>query len=528
MNLERFEVARILLVDDEPAFRLLAERFLSQQGYQVSSAADLTQARQLLANTAFDLLLLDLSLPPLFDPAATLAALPELNAQPVIILTGHAERELALQAIGLGAWDFIAKPVDPDLLAVVVKRAISKHQLELELTQLKRQSTAPGVLSTLVGISRQMDTIRTLVQRIAPTEVRVLVTGPSGTGKEVISRALHQLSQRRHGPFVSVHCGAIPADLLESELFGYSKGAFTGADKDRQGLLAMANGGTLFLDEIGEMPLPMQVKMLRVLQEGTYYPVGGREQQQIDVRLVSATNAVLPELVAQGKFREDLYYRIKGITLETPALDERREDIPLLIQHFLQQLAQAQAMGFVGHSLTNSSGNNFGNNPGNNSGNNPANNSAKRSAKTPAPSLTLAAPALQWFLQRSWPGNVRELKNTLESVVAISQHGVVQLSDIELLHTDASDLVQTNRPLQLSDSSDNMATGTLVQTAGLSLEAQVRHLEISLLMTALQQSAGNRSQAARALGLSRQGLLKKIERYGLLEVGQAVSHEANE
>lgn len=485
MSLERFEVARILLVDDEPAFRLLAERFLSQQGYQVSSAADLTQARQLLAKMPFDLLLLDLSLPPLFDPAATLAALPELNAQPVIILTGHAERELALQAISLGAWDFIAKPVDPDLLAVVVKRAISKHQLELELTQLKRQGGNIGALQTLVGVSRQMDTIRTLIQRIAPTEVRVLVTGPSGTGKEVISRALHQLSLRSNGPFVSVHCGAIPADLLESELFGYVKGAFTGADKDRQGLLAMANGGTLFLDEIGEMPLPMQVKMLRVLQEGTYYPVGGREQKRIDVRLVSATNAVLPELVAQGKFREDLYYRIKGITLETPALDERREDVPLLIQHFLQQLTQA--LPKVGAANQ---------------------------------QLTLAAPALQWFLQRSWPGNVRELKNTLESVVAISQHGVVQLSDIELLHMDATGPVVANKLLgSVGDSAISTLVGAEPVT-GQSLDEQVRNLEISLLMNALQQSQGNRSQAARALGLSRQGLLKKIERYGLLDVGQ--------
>lgn len=480
MSLERFEVARILLVDDEPAFRLLAERFLSQQGYQISSAADLNQAQQLLAKMPFDLLLLDLSLPPLFDPAATLAALPELNAQPVIILTGHAERELALQAISQGAWDFIAKPVDPDLLAVVVKRAITKHQLERELTQLKRQHVAPGALQHLVGVSRQMDNIRTLIQRIAPTEVRVLVTGPSGTGKEVISRALHQLSLRNSGPFVSVHCGAIPADLLESELFGYVKGAFTGADKDRQGLLAMANGGTLFLDEIGEMPLPMQVKMLRVLQEGTYYPVGGREQKRIDVRLVSATNAVLPDLVAQGKFREDLYYRIKGITLETPALDERREDIPLLIQHFLQQLVQALPTG---------------------------------------QSLTMAAPALQWFLQRSWPGNVRELKNTLESVVAISQQGVVQLSDIELLHMDAQSPVSANALLTSAGSGGISALHPTLRPE-LSLEEQVRQLEISLLMNALQQSHGNRSQAARALGLSRQGLLKKIERYGLVEVGQ--------
>lgn len=462
-SLDNFRTARILLVDDEPAFRLLAERFLQQQGHQVLLAADLTQAKAVLAQQQVDLILLDLSLPPAFDPQATLQALPELAGQPVIILTGHAERELALQAISLGAWDFLAKPIDPDLLAVVVKRAVSKHLLEQELNSFKRGAVAQQGLQQLVGVSPALRNIRTLIERIAPTDVRVLVTGPSGTGKEVVSRALHQLSLRANGPFVSVHCGAIPAELLESELFGYVRGAFTGADKDRQGLLSMADGGTLFLDEIGEMPLPMQVKLLRVLQEGTFYPVGGREQKKIDIRLVSATNAQLPELVKQGRFREDLYYRIKGITLETPALDERREDIPLLIQHFLQQIAAKSAQN-----------------------------------------VQLAAPALQWFLQRPWPGNVRELRNTLESVVAIARHGVVQLADIQLLHLDTQESVFADVQLP----------------PGSSLDEQVRQLEIRLLSEALTAHQGNRSQAARQLGLSRQGLLKKIERYGLQQMGQ--------
>ncbi|WP_430457689.1 sigma-54-dependent transcriptional regulator [Rheinheimera sp.] len=461
-SLDSFRTAKVLLVDDEPAFRLLAERFLQQQGHQVLLAADLAQAKAILAQQQVDLVLLDLSLPPVFDPQATLNALPELAGQPVIILTGHAERELALQAISLGAWDFLAKPIDPDLLAVVVKRAVSKHLLEQELNSLKRGVSAAQGLLPLVGVSQALRNIRTLIERIAPTDVRVLVTGPSGTGKEVVSKALHQLSLRAAGPFVSVHCGAIPAELLESELFGYVRGAFTGADKDRQGLLSMADGGTLFLDEIGEMPLPMQVKLLRVLQEGTFYPVGGREQKKIDIRLVSATNAQLPELVKQGRFREDLYYRIKGITLETPALDERREDIPLLIQHFLQQIAAKSVQ-----------------------------------------SVQLSAPALQWLLQRPWPGNVRELRNVLESVVAIARHGVVQLADIQLLHLDAQEVSFPD--LQLPP--------------GSSLDEQVRQLEIRLLSEALTAHQGNRSQAARQLGLSRQGLLKKIERYGLQQMG---------
>ena len=453
---------KILLVDDEPAFRQLAASWLQQAGYQVRTAADLMQARVQLAEFDADLLLLDLSMPPHFDPQHTLAALPEFISRPVIILTGHAERQLALDAIAQGAWDFIAKPVDPDLLAVVIKRALNKHQLDQELKQLKLQSPQQG-LQRLIGASPQMEAMRTLIQRIAPTDVRVLVTGPSGTGKEVVSRALHDLSRRATQAFVSVHCGAIPADLLESELFGYVKGAFTGADKDRPGLLKLADGGTLFLDEIGEMPLPMQIKLLRVLQEGTYFPVGGREQHKIDVRLISATNANLPELVKKGLFREDLYYRIKGITLETCGLNECAQDIPLLLQYFLQQISQSQAER-----------------------------------------LRLDNTALSWFLQRDWPGNVRELKNTLESVAAVAQGGVISMADISLLHPHSVSAEQAEPELcNLSGEGES------------TLEQAVQALEIRLIRQALTHSNGNKSKAARLLGLSRQGLLKKIDRYAL-------------
>lgn len=450
---------KILLVDDEPAFRQLAQSWLNQSGYQVETAADLSNARSKLASFDADLILLDLSLPPQFDPQHTLEALPDFTSRPVIILTGHAERQLALDAIASGAWDFIAKPVDPDLLAVVIKRALNKHQLDNELKQLKQQVSAGGT-GRLIGVSAAMDAMRTLIQRIAPTDVRVLVTGPSGTGKEVISRALHELSQRSDKPFVSVHCGAIPADLLESELFGYVKGAFTGADKDRPGLLKLADSGTLFLDEIGEMPLPMQVKLLRVLQEGTYFPVGGREQHKIDIRLISATNANLPDLVKKGLFREDLYYRIKGITLETQALSERSQDIPLLLQFFLEQLSKQHGQA-----------------------------------------VRLDSMALSWFLQRDWPGNIRELKNTLESVAAVAQDGVISMADISLLHPDASAGQLHHLPSELGDS--------------MLLDEAVQALEIRLIKQAMQQSGGNKSKAARLLGLSRQGLLKKIDRYQL-------------
>ncbi|WP_341502207.1 sigma-54 dependent transcriptional regulator [Gallaecimonas sp. GXIMD4217] len=439
---------RILLVDDENAFCELCGQWLQKDGYEVATAGDLDQALARLEDFDADLVLLDLALPPAFSPHQTLAALPRFGDRPVVILSGHGERKLALEAIKLGAWDFLSKPVDPDMLAVVLRRALVKRQLSRELARLRQDE---GDLHELVGRSPAMETLKALVRRIAPTEVPVLISGPSGTGKEMVSRALHRLSRRAQGPFVSVHCGAIPAELLESELFGHKKGAFTGADRDRPGLLAMADGGTLFLDEIGDMPLGMQVKLLRVLQEGTFYPVGGREQVRIDVRLISATNAELPARVRDGSFREDLYYRIKGISLDTPALDRRREDLPLLCGRLLDDWRQRHGRA-----------------------------------------LRLSPEARQWFLGRSWPGNVRELKNTLESVAAIAQGDQITLADIRLLHPDEAEA-----------------------PAGQTLDEQVRTLEIRLIGQALAESGGNRSQAARQLGLSRQGLLKKMERYGL-------------
>ncbi len=448
---------RILLIDDEPAFRSLCEQWLANAGYEVRGGASLDEARALVSSFDPDLLLLDLSLPPQFDPAHTLAAVPEFADRPVIIITGHADRELALEAIQQGAWDFLAKPLDPDMLAVVVKRAVTKHQLSRELQQLKEGGRETSPLARLIGCSPSMEGIRALVERIAPTDARVLVTGPSGTGKEVISRALHDLSLRAKGPFISVHCGAIPADLLESELFGHVRGAFTGADRDRQGLLQLADGGTLFLDEIGEMPLPMQVKLLRVLQEGTFYPVGGRSLQQINVRVISATNANLPEKVAGAEFREDLYYRIKGVTIETRPLGERAEDVPLLVRHFLA--VQASDSGTA--------------------------------------QVLLDPAVLDWLIHRPWPGNVRELRNTLESICALSRGGRVTLDDVALLHPGVQPAWQA------------------VPASDAPLDEQVRALEIRLIRAALRRHEDNRTHAAVTLGLSRQGLLKKIERYGL-------------
>ncbi|MFT6406389.1 MAG: two-component system NtrC family response regulator, partial [Marinomonas primoryensis] len=331
--------------------------------------------------------------------------------------------------------------------------------LERELNQLKQSTKQPEGAAAYIGHSASTQKVRALVERIAPTDVRVLVTGPSGTGKEVISKTLHDLSHRAAKPFVSVHCGAIPADLLESELFGYVKGAFTGAEKDKAGLLSLADGGTLFLDEIGEMPLAMQVKLLRVLQEGTFFPVGGREQKHIDIRVISATNADLLEKVREGSFREDLYYRIKGVNIETQSLAERLEDVPVLLQAFLSRLQNQQDK-----------------------------------------KLQLSSEAVQWFRDQTWPGNVRELKNALESVASICPQGQITMEDIQLLYPNVQ---RTNQTVNRFPDTEE------------TLDEQVKALEIRLIHHALEKSQGNRTQAAKQLGISRQGLIKKIERYGL-------------
>jgi two-component system NtrC family response regulator len=345
------------------------------------------------------------------------------------------------------------------MLAGLGRRAITKTTLERELNQLKQSTKQPEGAAAYIGHSASTQKVRALVERIAPTDVRVLVTGPSGTGKEVISKTLHDLSHRAAKPFVSVHCGAIPADLLESELFGYVKGAFTGAEKDKAGLLSLADGGTLFLDEIGEMPLPMQVKLLRVLQEGTFFPVGGREQKHIDIRVISATNADLLEKVREGSFREDLYYRIKGVNIETQSLAERLEDVPVLLQAFLSRLQNQQDK-----------------------------------------KLQLSSEAVQWFRDQTWPGNVRELKNALESVASICPQGQITMEDIQLLYPNVQ---RTNQTVNRCPDTEE------------TLDEQVKALEIRLIHHALEKSQGNRTKAAKQLGISRQGLIKKIERYGL-------------
>jgi len=318
----------ILLVDDEAAFLRLGGAWLRGLGHNVITAESETEALSRFAEQSCDLVLLDLSMPPRMDPLAGIALIPRFAPVPVVVLTGHAAHELALRATEAGAWDFIAKPIEPDMLRFVVERALRKAALEREVRQWRAQAATDDL--GLVGRSAAIIRLRGLIRRLGPTEVSVLVLGPTGTGKELVARALHECSKRAAAPFVAIHCGALPAELLESELFGHLKGSFTGAHRDQPGLIATANRGTLFLDEVGEMPPAMQVKLLRFLQDGTYLPVGGRAAKQADVRIIAATHRNLEAMVAEGSFREDLFYRLKGMILRTPALAERAEDLPLL------------------------------------------------------------------------------------------------------------------------------------------------------------------------------------------------------
>jgi two-component system NtrC family response regulator len=442
----------ILLVDDEPAFLRLAAAWLERQGHRVVTAADGADAEAAFRRERPDLVVLDLVMPPQRTPEAGLSLVPHFASVPVVVLTAHADNELALQAVAAGAWDFLAKPIEPELLRFVVARALAKRRLEAELVRL-RQIEADG---RIFGASPAIQRLKEMVRRVAPTGLSVVILGPSGTGKELVARALHDASPRRAGPFVAVHCGAIPAELLESELFGHLKGSFTGAHQDRPGLIASAQGGTLFLDEVGEMPPAMQVKLLRFLQEGTFTPVGGREQIRGDVRVISATHRNLEAMVAEGSFREDLFYRLKGLILRTPALAERREDIAPLAARFLAEAAGGQR-------------------------------------------LRLNGDALAWLARQEWPGNVRELKAVITSAVALADGasgGLLTPADLDFARTG-------DRP--------TAAEGAQPTT----LAEEVADLERRLITAALAATDHNHSAAARRLGVSRVGLLKMMTRLGL-------------
>ncbi|MCB9947008.1 MAG: sigma-54-dependent Fis family transcriptional regulator [Rhodospirillaceae bacterium] len=448
-------IGRLLIVDDEPAFLRLAARALETAGHRVETAADRDAGAARFAAGGIDLVVLDLAMPPDMDAEAGLGHIARFPGVPVIVLTGHAAHALALQAVDAGAWDFLGKPIEPELLDFAVRRALERTALLRELAGLRRRVARDA--TGLVGDSPAMQALRDLIARIAPTDVPVLVLGPSGSGKEVAARALHALSRRADGPFVPINCSAIPAHLLESELFGHLKGSFTGADRDRAGLVATAAGGTLFLDEIGDMAVEMQAKLLRFLEDGRFLPVGGRTPLYADIRVVAATNADLDARIAAGRFREDLYYRLRGMALTMPPLADRPEDIPALARHLLARACPD---------------------------------------RPPA----LAPEALAWLAARPWPGNIRELRAVVTTAAALAPprgdgRGDITVADLRLAAGGADGPAGPGGP-------DSLA-------------GQVAAFERRLIHAALDACGHNLTHAAARLGLSRMGLLNKMDRYGL-------------
>lgn len=445
---------RLLIVDDESAIRILLRTLLEKEGYEIQEAADAANLRDFLAGPQPDVILLDLKLP----DSDGLDLLPLIKKQwttsEVIVLTGHATIDAAVAATKAGAYDFQKKPFDPKSLLLCIERAI-EHKVLTEETSTLRQAlaTMSGGGSPIFQSPAMKNVVRN-VERIAPSDVSVLITGESGTGKEVIADLIHQLSPRSKGPFVKINCAALPRELIESELFGSVKGAFTGAQADREGLFRQADSGTLLLDELAEMPVDTQTKLLRVLQEREYRPVGGRQSFKVNVRILASTNLEVEVAIRAGKLREDLYYRINTISIHLPPLRERPDDIVPLASSFLKRFA-AQA----GRTI-----NGF----------------------TPA-----AQEKLRAF---DWPGNVRQLQNEIQRAVLMSDESMIDVDELSITQANPMEEAEEN--------------------AGTSLTL-LEGMERQTIVQMLKETNGNKLETAKRLGIGRQTLYNKIKAYNI-------------
>jgi len=441
-------IKRILAVDDEPNMRRLLEIMLKQAGYQPLLAANGREALEILKREGADLVVSDLHMPSM-DGLALLQAMQEEDiATPAIIVTAYGEVSSAVAAMKLGAADYIVRPFDLETLELAMTRALSMARLKTE-NQFLRHETERG-LSEMIGVSPAMQQVHQAIRQVAPEKATVLICGETGTGKELAAHALHQLSPRRQSLFVAVNCAAIPAEMMESELFGHERGAFTGAVKERIGKFELADGGTLFLDEVTEMPIGLQAKLLRALQEGVIERLGGNRTISVDLRIVAATNRDPQQAIRDGKLREDLYYRLNVFRLDLPPLRLRREDIPQLARHFL----------------------------------------ARRGVE-------ISDAGLQKLVDYAWPGNVRELENVLERAAIVCGGQLIEPRHLPL---EAGTAPAASAP--------ESAAGQ-----NFSIPLATEALERRLIEQALQQTGGNKSKAARLLEISERSLWYKLERY---------------
>ncbi len=453
----------ILVIEDKESMLQMLRQTLEAEGYQVITARDGAEGIRNLANEKINLVLTDLKLPKKDGFEVLKAAKDENPLLPVIVMTAYGTIETAVKAVKQGAYDFLTKPFDTEHLLLLIKRAIDANRLAAENILLKEEFAERLGLPKIIGKSVQMQEITAKIQKVAPTNATVLIHGESGTGKELFARAIHYLSPRKDAPFWAINSAAIPRELLESELFGYERGAFTGAEARKLGKLELADKGTVFLDEIGDMDLALQAKLLRVLQEQTIERVGGSRLIKIDVRIIAATNKDIEKAVRNGAFREDLFYRLNVFPIRIPPLRERKEDIPLLAAYFLQKYAAEVRKG----------------------------------------PLAISDEAMEILAKLPWKGNVRELENVIERAVIYAEGGVIRPEDLGVSESSIIDALAEHVPMD----------GPLHSVA----EAAIRVAESRRIRQVLKQTGGNKSRAAEILQVSYKTLLTKIKDYRLEE-----------
>jgi len=445
----------ILIVDDDLAHRVMLKKLIGGWGYNASEADDGAVAVEEVRRRSFDLILMDIRMVKVSGIEA-LEQIRQINPSiPVIIMTAYASVETAVSALKKGAYDYLTKPLDFDELQIVLARATEHVRLKKENEDLKRRLGEKFDRQSIIGQSAAMVRLLEMVEQVAPTQATILITGESGTGKEVIANALHVNSNRKEASFVKINCAALTETLLESELFGHEKGAFTGADKRKEGRFVQADGGSIFLDEVSEMSQGMQVKLLRVLQERELTRVGGSDVVKVDVRVIAASNKDLKKEIREGRFREDLFYRLNVVALAVPPLRERPDDIPLMAQSFLKMFAERNARTISGF--------------------------------TPQ--------AMQKLVQYTWPGNVRELMNTVERAVVLSRAELIDTGDLAFPMADQADSLT---PVRLPGSAEQLP---------------LDEVERRSILDAFTACGGNKSEAARRLGITRKTLRKKLDKY---------------
>ncbi len=466
-------MASVLVVDDEPGIREFLQIMLDREGYDVSCAANGKEAINLFKKKRYDVVVADIRMPKVngFEVLTTIKEIsPETN---VIMITAYASFESAVESMKEGAYDYITKPFNVDEVKMTVKNALQKKGAVEEAVDRKREKGGVENFEGMISGSPEMLKIFALIPKAASSKASVLITGESGTGKELVARAIHQNSPRENEPFVTINCGGVPEQLLESELFGYKKGSFTGAVTDKMGLFEAAHKGTIFLDEIGDLPLSLQVKLLRIVQEKSFKPVGGTQEISIDVRIISATNINLEEEVIKGEFREDLFYRLNVIQIRIPSLRERKMDIPILAQHFLEKYSQESGKEI----------------------------------------RQISSYALKVLLDYSFPGNVRELENIVERSVALETSNII-LPDSLTLSRFKNEMGKNGVP------------DYDIPPEGIDLEEEVGKLEKQLLLKALQRTNGEMKKAAELLNIPYRSIRYRLEKYGIKNGKDVVTHDS--